>query len=96
MSARVVSTVRRGEKKKGECCSYVVGGAAGRLSKPIGRAQGGVELVAFVLRAVVLPVGRKRVREGACQLIDERGVWPQATEEGLGLAAPVDAPVLLA
>ena len=66
------------------------------LGQPLGRPQLGVELVALLLGAVILPVGRIGVREGVGQLVDEGLVRLQAGEQGLGLAAPVDAPVLLA
>lgn len=44
---------------------YMMGRASGGLSEPLSRAQSGVELVAFVLGAVVLPIGGEGVRESA-------------------------------
>lgn len=64
-------------------------------------AQGGVELVALRLGAVVLPVGRVGVAQRAGQEVLEvrptRGAAPvHAAQEALGVVVPVDAPVLLA
>jgi len=66
------------------------------LSKPIGRPQLRIKLVALGLGAVVLPVRCIRVREGTLQLVDQRRIRTEAPEQLLAITAPVYAPVLLA
>ena len=74
----------------------MVGSTPRNGRQPVCRPQLGVKLVALLLRAVVLPVGGIGVREGVLQLVDQRLVRLESAEQGLSLAAPVDAAVLLA
>jgi len=74
----------------------MMGRAPGNLCQPLSRFQLRIELAALSLGAVVLPVWRKGVRKGADKLLNEGLVGLEATEQGVGLPAPVHAAVLLA
>jgi len=74
----------------------MVGSAPRHLGQPLSRPELGIILVALALCAVVLPVRGIGVREGICQLVDQRLVGLETTKQRLGLVAPVDAAVLLA
>lgn len=70
--------------------------ASRHLGELLPATEGGVKGVAFALGALVLPIGRPRVRESSGELHSEGQTRVEVVEDLIGLAVPEDAAVLLA
>ena len=76
--------------------AHMVGGAACDLCQSLWRSEPGIELVAFCLCAMVLPVWGPRAGERCLELIEKQRLRLQTRQGPLCVVAPVDTPVLLA